>query len=272
MRYKLIVADFDNTITDRSLVISKRLKNAVDDFRKIGGVFTIATGRMTSSILPYAKMLNISTDLISFQGAMISDVKTGKILNMTAMEPFLAFKIANFLESFGWYFHSYLLDEYLIAKETEYTKEYNLFTGAKAKALNNTVSTYIKEKNLSIPKFMVIAPSNENSFISDKITSNFSNSVLVNSSHPEFVEIISNKASKGLAVANVAKKLNIKQDEIICIGDSGNDVSMIEYAGLGVAVENATKEAKNVADLIAPSCQNDGVSYIVEKFGLGKNI
>lgn len=272
MKYKLIVADFDGTITDSRLSISQRLKKAVNDFQKEGGVFTIATGRMTSSILPYAKELNISNDLISFQGAMISDYKTGEIFKRTTIDSSLAFEISKFLESFGWYYHTYLLDEYLIEQQTEYTKEYNLFTKCHSKEINNKVSSYIKANNVSPLKFMVIAPSSEIFFIYNEILSEFSDFVLVNTSSPKFVEVINKQVNKGIAVDHIAKKLNIERDEIICIGDSGNDISMIQYAGLGVAVANASNEVKEVANFIAPSCYDDGVSYIIEKFGLEKNI
>ena len=66
-----------------------------------------------------------------------------------------------------------------------------------------------------------------------------------------------------MAVKNLAKKYGIKREEVICIGDSLNDLAMIEYAGLGVVVENGSKEAKQAADIIAPS--NDDEEWLYNR-------
>ncbi|MFI3229883.1 MAG: HAD hydrolase family protein, partial [Bacillota bacterium] len=70
----------------------------------------------------------------------------------------------------------------------------------------------------------------------------------------------------------LAKKHGIKREEIICIGDSLNDAPMIAYAGLGAVVANGSDAAKAYADIIVPSCQDDGVAYTIRKYGLGEDI
>jgi hydroxymethylpyrimidine pyrophosphatase-like HAD family hydrolase len=72
---------------------------------------------------------------------------------------------------------------------------------------------------------------------------------------------------KGVALLRLAQKYNIKKEEIICIGDSENDVPMLQVAGLAVAVENGTAAARRAAHVIAPKNSEDGVAWVIEKYG-----
>ena len=83
---------------------------------------------------------------------------------------------------------------------------------------------------------------------------------------PYFVEIVNKEASKGNALESLALKFNIKREEIIAIGDNFNDMDMIEYAGLGVAMGNAPGYLKDVAQFVTHSNDEDGVRHVLEKF------
>ena len=75
-------------------------------------------------------------------------------------------------------------------------------------------------------------------------------------------------SSKGNAVAKLAKSLNLSPEEVMCIGDSENDLSMIEFAGLGVAMGNGLDLLKDAADYITDTNNNDGVAKAIENFVL----
>ena len=75
-----------------------------------------------------------------------------------------------------------------------------------------------------------------------------------------------NGIDKAASLKLLAKKLDIKQSEIIAVGNAGNDLTMIEYAGLGVWVDNVTPELRDKADLIVASNNNDGVAEVVQRF------
>jgi hydroxymethylpyrimidine pyrophosphatase-like HAD family hydrolase len=85
-------------------------------------------------------------------------------------------------------------------------------------------------------------------------------------SHELFVEVTSPSVSKGAALAFVAERFGVSREEVIAVGDSGNDVSMVEWAGLGVAMANATPDVHAVADWVAPPVGDDGVVEIIERF------
>ena len=81
-------------------------------------------------------------------------------------------------------------------------------------------------------------------------------------------EVMKKDTSKGNAVKHLAKMLNISRDEIMCIGDSENDLSMIRYAGIGVAMGNGLDILKNEADFVTDTNVNSGVSKAIKKFAL----
>jgi hypothetical protein len=80
------------------------------------------------------------------------------------------------------------------------------------------------------------------------------------------IEIVNKGVSKGRALKILGGYLGIEREEMIAIGDSENDIEMIKFAGLGVAVENAIDEVKKVADFITKSNMEDGVKYVIDKF------
>ena len=70
---------------------------------------------------------------------------------------------------------------------------------------------------------------------------------------------------QGSAVARLAERYGIKREEVICIGDSDNDLTMIEYAGLGVCVAGGSPAAKKAASLIAPDCDDDPITWLIDR-------
>ncbi|MFS1192878.1 HAD-IIB family hydrolase, partial [Enterococcus lactis] len=87
-------------------------------------------------------------------------------------------------------------------------------------------------------------------------------------STPFYYEIMNKNASKGNALAKLADHLGLNKDEVMAIGDNENDLSMIDYAGIGVAMGNATENVKTIADVHTTSNDEDGVAQIIEKMVL----
>jgi Cof subfamily protein (haloacid dehalogenase superfamily) len=90
-------------------------------------------------------------------------------------------------------------------------------------------------------------------------------------SAPYFLEVLNKQAHKGAAVKNLAEHLGIKQEEVMAIGDNENDLTMVEYAGIGVAMANATENVKNAADVLTASNEEDGVAEVINKYVLANN-
>ena len=89
-------------------------------------------------------------------------------------------------------------------------------------------------------------------------------------SAPFFLEFLNKEVNKGVGVEALANSLGIKREEVICMGDAGNDEHMIRYSGFGVAMGNAFEEIKAVADFVTKSNNEDGVAYVIDQFVLNK--
>jgi hydroxymethylpyrimidine pyrophosphatase-like HAD family hydrolase len=90
-------------------------------------------------------------------------------------------------------------------------------------------------------------------------------------SHAWFVEGLAADVSKADGVARLAQQMGILQEQVMTIGDSGNDTSMVEWAGLGVAMGNASPDVKRVAKIVAPTQSEGGAAWAIERFALGES-
>ena len=87
-------------------------------------------------------------------------------------------------------------------------------------------------------------------------------------SHDWFVEGLAASVSKGTAAARLADRLGVAREEVMALGDGGNDLAMVEWAGLGVAMGNAAPAVRAAADVIAPSQAEDGAAWAIEQLAL----
>ena len=114
-------------------------------------------------------------------------------------------------------------------------------------------------------KGLFIGPSETNDAFRDELRERFAGRLEVVRSHDLFVEVHSVDASKGHGLKFLAEHYRIPQAETMAVGDSGNDSSMITWAGLGVAMGNALPEVFAAANEVAPTVTDDGLAYVIEK-------
>ncbi len=268
MKYKLIVADFDDTILNSNLEYSQFFVDTVHRYVEAGGAFHIATGRMTSAIIDTARAMGLKGDLLTFQGSIVIDIESGDIVERHGFSVDDAVRIAKAIEKEGEYYHVYDGDNFITAEGNFFSKIYARFSKCAAVEIHRPVSEYIVETGLTPPKMMVMTDPDKVAGLIEKFSAEFSDVAVVNTSKEWMVEIVPKEIDKGKAVARLAQKLGIKREETICIGDSLNDASMLKWAGLSACVANGSEGAKACADVIAPSNDEEGVAYVIRKYGL----
>ncbi len=91
-------------------------------------------------------------------------------------------------------------------------------------------------------------------------------------SHAWFVEGLGAGVSKGDAASRLAAELGIDRAHVMAIGDSGNDAALVEWAGRGVAMGNASPDVKAVAEVVAPTQAEDGAAWAIERYALGREV
>lgn len=266
-RYKLVVSDFDDTLLRNDMTVSEATKEAIDNLKKAGGYFAICTGRMFQSIRREALKIGLKGYIMSYQGALISDIETGETILNTSMKCEDALKICRVFESVGAYYQAYIDDTLYVPEINEKTNYYTSICNVKAVDVGCPLSKFVESVRKPVVKLLAITdPEFAKKFIVEynKKEPDF----LFNISKPGFIEVISRKASKGIAVKSLCDILGIDISESIAVGDSLNDLPMIETAGLGVAVANAIDEVKARADVVTASNDDDGVRRIIEEYCL----
>lgn len=264
MKYKLVASDFDRTLYDGEIPsISDENKKAIREYINLGGRFVISTGRMYNSIRPYAIELGLKGEIIAYQGATIYDIETSKLLFDIPIETEEAVNILSFIESHGHHCQIYCNDICYTKEINKYTKHYANFCCIAYNVTYIPLSVYVKNHFMKISKIMVIMNQEVLDNFYEKTIESYGGKYGFARSMERFIEITSIRANKGVAVKALADKYNIKQNEIVTIGDSCNDLAMIKYAGMGIAVSNAVDELKNVADYIGGYAGDSAVAKIL---------
>ena len=101
-----------------------------------------------------------------------------------------------------------------------------------------------------------------------KISKDIRDKYTIIRSAPYYLEFLHKDVNKGVGMSKVAEKLNISQEEVICMGDAENDLHMLQYAGLSIAMGNADDNIKNMADYVTLSNEEGGVAHAIRKFVL----
>ena len=263
MEYKLVAVDMDGTLLTPQLEISKETVETINKVIEKGVIFTLSTGRMYLAAMPFAKMLNLDVPIITCNGALTKCSKTGKIYDERTIDREDSSKIISYCEKAGLSVSIYREDDIFIKKNSENLDIHMQLDHAKPQVIEDfhclLEGSIIKIMFNSSNKYNLEQHArNLHELYHEKLNFYFS--------LPYFVEIVNKQANKRNALENIALKFNIKKEEIIAIGDNFNDMDMIEYAGLGVAMGNAPHYLKEVADFVTGCNDEDGVRYVLEKF------
>ncbi|MCX8130394.1 MAG: Cof-type HAD-IIB family hydrolase [Clostridia bacterium] len=271
--YKLIAIDLDGTLLNSNKQISQKnityIKYAIDRGIKV----IICSGRIFAGARIFAKQMSIAEPLIACNGAIIKDMNSEEVLYYNSMNIGDCLNVIDMCHAENVYFHIYIGDT-MYTEKLEFS---SLFYWNKNKELSEDEKVDIKlvgnieriVENCKAPvsKFVVISEDlKQLKRIREKVCT--LDTIEVVSSNYNNFEVMNNGVNKANALKFLAGKMGIKREEIVAIGDNENDYSMIEYAGFGVAMENAEEKIKSIADFITLSNDQDGVAHIIKKIVL----
>lgn len=271
VKYKMLVTDMDYTLLNKDKDVSERNKKALKAAMDKGVHVVVATGRIYTSALYYARLLGISTPIIASNGAIIREEQTDDTMYQSLLPETAIKEMIRLTREIGLYCHFFSKDtiytERLVNVSSRYT-EWNKFLAekdqVKIRLLDRFEDMTEYQKN---EIFKAVVVDNDNSklqYIRSEVLK--TGIVTVSQSLSDNIEVMNKEVSKGNAVAKLAEIYDIKPAEIITLGDNENDISMIEYAGLGVAMGNAVQLLKDRADYITADYMDDGVAQVIEKF------
>lgn len=269
--YKLIAIDIDGTLLNDNKEITKEVNEAIQAAKARGVKVVICTGRPIGGVRPLIEELKLQDEdeyVITYNGALVQNTHTNEVV----AEESLTFKDLKVLYDLSVELNSPM---HYFDTKTVYTpnKEINYYTLYEA-YINKIPLQYkpIDEvsEDMPIPKLMFIDEPERLNDVIAAIPESFKEQYAMVKSAPFFLEILHPSVSKGNAVKQLAEKLGIKREEVICMGDGENDLSMIEYAGCGVAMANAEPSVKELAKFHTLSNNENGVAYAIEKLILEK--
>ena len=264
MTIKLIAMDMDDTLLNETQQVTERTRDAIRRAMDAGVAVTIATGRMFQSALPFAQELGIQLPLIVYNGAMIREGASGKTLFHRPIETELAQGLADLFRERGWYLQKYVDDRLYVADLDENARFYADY--ARVEAIPQGRDFF--QMRAAPTKLLSMGDTEELNEIRTAVTQLYGDHLYLASSKKRYLEMVDARVNKGEALAFLAGMLGIAQQEVMAIGDSMNDVDMIQYAGVGVAMGNANAIVSSAADFVSATNAEDGVAVAIEKFVL----
>ena len=260
----MLVLDMDDTLLTDDHKISELNKKVLLQAQAKGVYVVLASGRPTSAMTAYAKELELDLNnsyIISFNGAVISTVKDDLVLFEQKLTVEQIHELYDYSVKMKTHIITYLDGEIISETDSEFIEIEKEIT----EMPHNKVSSFKDTVTKPAVKCILLA---EPSYLKEleqdlKLAMPY---LSVAMSKPFFLEAAQNGIDKAASIKILAEKLNIHQSEIIAVGNAGNDLTMVEYAGLGVWVDNVTPELRDRADVIVSSNNNDGVAEVVQRY------
>lgn len=264
MKYKMIAIDLDDTLLSGDLSISQINRQAISHAVSMGVKVTISTGRMFRSTLPYVEQLKLDVPVITYQGALIKNAMSEEVVLARPLPLDISLDIIEESRKHGVHIQVYIGDDYFFDKYNGYSQLYYDLSGIEGKAVRR-LEDFLVEAPL---KVLIMDSPETISYLTGLYADMFKGRAEITISKSNYLEFTNIEANKGSALEHLAQSLGIKREEVIAIGDGYNDISMIKYAGLGVAMGNAPLDVKKYADFITCSNEDNGVAHVIKKFVL----
>ncbi|MEL7657907.1 MAG: Cof-type HAD-IIB family hydrolase [Bacillota bacterium] len=266
--YKLVAIDLDDTLLNHEGIISEKNKAAILRAENAGVKVVIVSGRSYASTKQLIKELALPNLTVSLNGAYIQDPADDRLVAGFPIEKKITQEILKDLEPFDVHINFYNGEKVFCQGRTEQARFYS--------QMNNIEIDYVDSltelsKTTQAGKLLMSDDRQKLKQIRDLLQEKYGDQLNIVFSKPFFLEATDKNASKGSALLKVAEMYGIKPQEVIAIGDSENDLSMIRNAGLGVAVANAKERIKKEADFVTLSNDENGVAYAINKFIFNEN-
>lgn len=262
--YELIVGDLDDTLLDPKGELSPRTLAALHEAIEAGARVTFATGRMVEAASFFAGQLGINAPLIAYNGALVYDLFAERTVSRLEIPMATARAICKLAEETGLYMQAYPGDRYFCAERCEHTARYSASIHVRAWETpgHQPLSEWISSGQL---KLLGIGAAEAMPEILTRFRTAFPEGVDFYMSKPTYMETVSATANKANALKALAESLGIKRENVLAFGDGQNDIAMLEYAGCGCAVANASAEVRARADRVVAANSEDGVAREIER-------
>ena len=263
MRYRMVAFDIDGTIRSREYPLSERTRRTIARVEDTGAIGTLATGRVFRSAVSSTAELNLRSPIASFQGAQVRDPVTEEVLwhrPLTSDMVHMALDALDAQVQWDVAVMGNVGDQIYFSRLNARTEGYGKRNGLDAKVVED-----LREfASCDLSRLVVVGEPDQIPQLATALQTKFDSQLYVTRSLPEFCEILHPDGGKDKALEWLSDHLGIRRDETIAFGNGYNDVPMIEWAGLGIAVGGAVPDVLEVADEIVAPIEEDGVAQYLE--------
>jgi Cof subfamily protein (haloacid dehalogenase superfamily) len=261
--YRLLAIDLDGTLLNPrpQKMITSRTRLALQQVVEAGMRVVIATGQSLAVLQQICSSLPIEGPQIIENGAQIADIKTGKIYHEQLLPAEYVLPVLTVLREAG--FHRVYHTTRRVYADTDTPRVRQWYSPPVPPVIEvDDVSSLYPQ-----PCIKIVAVGEEDRLRAARpeLMYIFREQLYITQSAFDLLEFLHPRISKEYGLRTIAHDLGIDRSEIVAIGDGHNDIGMIQFAGLGVAMGNAHNEVKSIADYITLSNAEDGVAAAIEK-------
>ncbi|WP_019615627.1 Cof-type HAD-IIB family hydrolase [Psychromonas ossibalaenae] len=266
--YKLVALDMDGTLLNSEKALTSRVREAIKSAKEQGIKVVLASGRPFEGMLPTLKELDLDGAddyVLTYNASLILKVACKSVVSSAILTGQDAIDLNKLADKLGVNILAYSMTRGLITpKQNEYTDYEAKLNGIEYSEFDFNML----DADEDILKVMMIDQEQTLSKAVEQLPKSLQEKYSMARSTPFFYEFMNKNSNKGMGMAALTAHLGLTAEQIICVGDAANDLEMIKYAGLGVAMENGSDEVKANADYITASNDQDGVAHVFEKYVL----
>lgn len=266
MDYQILVLDIDGTLTNSKKEITQSTLDALIGLQERGFKVVLASGRPTPGILKLAKTLQLEkygSFILSYNGAKIINCKTGETIYQKTLPKDVIPTLYELAVENHTGIVTYEKETVIAGTEIdEYMQKEAALNGMSIKFVDN----FPEYVTFAVNKCLLTAEPAHLAGVEVLFRKKFNQYLNIYRSEPYFLEIMPQNIDKAHSLLKLLGSLGLTSDQMVCCGDGFNDISMIECAGLGVAMENAQSIVKSAADYITSSNDSDGIVQVIKNF------
>ncbi len=263
---KMLVLDIDGTLTNSQKEISEETKRAIRLIQERGHKVMLASGRPTPGMKRYSEELELEKYggyLLSFNGGRIINCRTGEIVFQKMFPVNLIPSIYRFAEENDCGILTYYGEKIISGRRfDDYIGIESRINAMSVQEVNHFVD-YV---DFDVNKLLMTADGEKAEKYEKILQEQYGDRISVYRSEPFFIELMPMGVDKASSIDRMLSTVGLTRENVICCGDGYNDLTMIEYAGVGVAMANAQQKVKEKADYITKSNDEDGIVQVIDEF------
>ena len=260
--YKLLALDVDGTLLNSEGEVTDKTVKSIREIVDKGVLVLICTGRPTQGTVELFEKLSLKMPVITYNGAKIVNLNTGAILHEQNLRGIDIKKIVEIGEELKTTIIVWAKNQLYSNAMNDNVIAYKKLSGVEPIVIDN----YEDIIQQGATKVLWIDEVEKIAEFQRLLDTRLDADVNYCTSKPYYLEFIDKTVSKGRALSIICDKYKIKREEIIAIGDGQNDITMLEFAGVGVAMGNSSKEVKDKADYITATNDEEGIALAIDKY------